>query len=171
MTADEARLLKENLSSCRERIESLKYSLNKNLPIFPLNLETLSRLSAEQKEAIDALILRYSQCVSMIQDQLFRSIALAEQEDIHAKSNRDKSLLMEKLGALKSADDFSVAIVLRNKFAHHYPEESRKQLDRLNLLIKESKFVIDVFDNITRYLADKHLLMPVILSEKNDVRQ
>lgn len=166
MSDDEARLLKENLSSCRERIESLKYSLNKNLPIFPLNLETLSRLSAEQKEAIDALILRYSQCVSMIQDQLFRSISIAEQEDISAKSNRDKSLLMEKLGALKSADDFSVAIVLRNKFAHHYPEEGRKQLDRLNLLIKESRFVIDVFDNITRYLADKRLLMPV--SDKND---
>lgn len=86
MTGDGARLLRESLSSCAERIESSKYSLNRNRSIFPLEIEFLSKLSAEQKESIDALILRYSQCVSMIQDQLFRSIEIAEQEDIGEKS-------------------------------------------------------------------------------------
>jgi len=54
----------------------------------------------EQEESIDALILRYSQIVSMIQDQVFRGIAYIEQEGISHKSNRDKVLLMEKLGAI-----------------------------------------------------------------------
>jgi hypothetical protein len=69
----------------------------------------------------------------MIQDQLFRGIAYVEQEDISDKSNRDKTLLMEKLGAIKSADAFGTAAVLRNKFSHHYPEEIDSRIERLNL--------------------------------------
>ncbi len=45
----------------------------------------------------DALILRYSSCVSMMQDQLFRAIAHAEQEDISDKSNRDKAMAAFKI--------------------------------------------------------------------------
>jgi uncharacterized coiled-coil protein SlyX len=112
-------------------------------------------LSDEEEESIDALILRYAQCVSMIQDQLFRGIAFVEQEDLSDKSNRDKTLLMEKLGAIRSAEDFGTAATLRNKFAHHYPEEAEARMERLNLVIAEAKFVIETFRDIARYLAHK----------------
>ncbi|MFA6921523.1 MAG: hypothetical protein WC216_06735 [Gallionella sp.] len=158
MSRDETQLLARSVSACKERIASLQYSVAKNAPVFPLSLDSLKNISEDQKESIDAMILRYSQCVSMIQDQLFKGIAIAEQEDINDKSNRDKSLLMEKLGAIKSAADFGVAAVLRNKFAHHYPEESRDQIDKLNSLIREAAFVSGVFDSITAYIENKRLL-------------
>ena len=133
----------------------LTYSLNKNRDLFPLTIETISRLTDEQEESIDALILRYSQSVSMIQDQIFRGIAYVEQEDLSDKSNRDKVLLMEKLGAIRSADDFGTAALLRNKFSHHYPEDVEQRLERLNLVVQEAEFVIKSFRDIVEYLGRK----------------
>ena len=91
----------------------------------------------------------------MIQEQLFRGIAFLEQEDISDKSNRDKTLLMEKLGAIQSAEAFGTAAMLRNKFSHHYPEEIAARLERLNLIVEEAHFVLASFEEITAYLTRK----------------
>ncbi|MCX7112076.1 MAG: hypothetical protein NTX45_18490 [Proteobacteria bacterium] len=71
----ENEILLANLTATRQRITKLSYSLEKNKLLFPLTLETVSSLNDEQEESIDALILRYSQSVSMIQDHIFRGIA------------------------------------------------------------------------------------------------
>jgi hypothetical protein len=151
----EGEILRANFSACAQRIEKLNFSIRKNQPIFPLSTASVETLSDEQEESIDALILRYSQCVSMIQDQLFRGIAYLEQEDLTDKSNRDKTLLMEKLGAIKSADEFGTAAILRNKFSHHYPELVAARIERLNLALKEAEYVIDAFADVRNYLIRK----------------
>ncbi|WP_010324928.1 hypothetical protein [Marinobacterium stanieri] len=154
----EQRILASNVLACEQRVSKLLYSVNKVRPFFPLLEAQLDALSDEQEESIDALILRYSQTVAMIQDHLFRGIAYVEQEDISDKSNRDKTLLMEKLGAIRSAEEFGTAAVLRNKFAHHYPEQAAERLERLNLIIEESDFVITAFADIQAYLKRKQIL-------------
>jgi len=155
----EMQVLLSNVDACTQRIGKLAYSLNKNRGLFPLNTETVSYLSDEQEESIDALILRYSQSVAMIQDQIFRGIAYAEQEDLGDKSNRDRVLLMEKLGAIRSADEFGTAAVLRNKFAHHYPEAATDRIARLNLVVEEANFVIEVFKEILAFMRRKGYLI------------
>lgn len=82
-----------------------------------------------------------------------------DQEDLSEKSNRDKSLLMEKLGAIKSADEFGTAAVLHNKFSHHYPEEVELRIARFNLIIDEAEFIIATFGDITNYLKRKGFLV------------
>jgi hypothetical protein len=154
MTKDHI-ILQNSLDACRQRIDKLTFSVHKNAQLFPLSLEKLASLGDEQEESIDALILRYSQSVTMIQEQLFRGIAYLEQEDISDKSNRDKTLLMEKLGAIKSAEAFGTAALLRNKFAHHYPEEAEARIERLNLVMDEAGFVIACFAEISSYLQRK----------------
>ena len=153
--SSELEILRANIVACGQRIQKLSYSLNKSRVLFPMTREAVESLSDDQEESIDALILRYSQCVAMIQDRIFRGIAYVEKEDISDKSNRDTNLLMEKLGAIKSADDFGSAAVLRNKFAHHYPEEADIRIERLNLIIEEAAFVIGTFGDITRFLLRK----------------
>jgi len=157
MTNEQSMLL-GSLDACRQRIEKLRYSLEKNAALLPLTQQSLATLSDEQEESVDALILRYSQCVSMMQDQLFRGIAHLEQEDISDKSNRDKTLLMEKLGAIKSAEDFGTATMLRNKFSHHYPEATADRLERINLVMDEARFVVTCFGEMTAYLKRKGLV-------------
>jgi hypothetical protein len=153
--SSELEILRANMAACGQRIQKLSYSLNKSRVLFPMTRKGIETLTDDQEESIDALILRYSQCVAMIQDQIFRGIAYVEQEDISDKSNRDKSLLMEKLGAIKSADDFGSAAVLRNKFSHHYPEEADLRIERLNLIIEEAEYVIATFGDITGFLLRK----------------
>ena len=148
-------ILLSSLDACRQRTEKLRYSLDKNAHLFPITPAQLAAFSDSQEESVDALILRYSQCVTMIQEQLFKGIAFLEQEDISDKSNRDKTLLMEKLGAIKSAEAFGTAAMLRNKFSHHYSEESSAQIERLNLIMEEARFVLVTFEEITSYLVRK----------------
>lgn len=150
-------MLVASMQACSQRIDKLRLSVKKTRGLFPLTLERATTLTEDEEESVDALILRYSQCVSMIQDQLFRGIAYLEQEDISDKSNRDKALLMEKLGAIQSADAFGTATVLRNKFSHHYPDQSLLRLERLNLVVDESRYVIGAFESITHYLRNKGL--------------
>lgn len=151
----ELEMLLKNVEACGQRIEKLAYSLNKNRALFPLTVDGLARLSGEQEESIDALILRYSQSVAMIQDQIFRGIAYAEQEDVSDKSNRDTALLMEKLGAIRSANELGTAAVLRNKFAHHYPESVARRIERLNLVVQEAEFVIALFGELLAFMRRK----------------
>ena len=148
-------LLRSNVGACGQRVAKLAYSVNKNRGLFPMEMGTVNKLTDDQEESIDALILRYAQSVSMIQDQIFRGIGYAEQEDLSDKSNRDKVLLMERLGAIRSADEFGTAAVLRNKFSHHYPEDVKQRIDKLNLVVEEADFVIDTFRGITAFLKRK----------------
>ncbi len=99
----------------------------------------------------------------MIQEQLFRGIAFLEQEDISDKSNRDKTLLMEKLGAIHSAEAFGTAAMLRNKFSHHYPEENSARIERLNLIMEEAHFILSSFEDITAYLTRKGFISWIAL--------
>ena len=153
----EQSMLESSLLACAQRIAKLQQSVDKNQHHFPLTPAKAESLTDPEEESIDALILRYSQCVSMIQDQIFRGIAYLEQEDIGDKSNRDKARLMEKLGAIQSAEAFGTAAMLRNKFSHHYPDESAQRLDRINLVLAESRFVISLFQTVTAYLKRKGL--------------
>ncbi len=153
----EQQIFKASMQACAQRIAKLRQSVEKNQHQFPMTLQGAEDLTDEQEESVDALILRYSQCVSMIQDQLFRGIAYLEQEDISDKSNRDKALLMEKLGAIQSAEAFGTATLLRNKFSHHYPDESKPRLDRINLVMNESRIIIALFESVSDYLSRKGL--------------
>ena len=69
----------------------------------------------------------------------------------------EQTLLMEKLGAIKSAEDFGTAALLRNKFSHHYPEQTTDRLERLNLVMDEARFVVACFNEISDYLKQKGL--------------
>jgi hypothetical protein len=149
------KLFNSNFSACAQRINKLAQSLNKTKLFLPLTIGTLDRMTDAQEECLDALILRYSQCVSMMQDHLFRGIALIEQEDISDKSNRDKALLMEKIGAIQSADAFGTAAMLRNKLAHHYPEVAAQRIERINLISTETKLVLETFKEISDFAKRK----------------
>ncbi|TAN51778.1 MAG: hypothetical protein EPN21_05700 [Methylococcaceae bacterium] len=151
----ELAMLQSNVEATRQRIDKLAYSLGRIKSLFLLTIQTMMQLGDDQQESIDALILRYSQSVSMIQDQLFRGIAYIEQESLSDKSNRDKALLMEKLGAIRSADEFGSAALLRNKFAHHYPEDIERRIERLNLVVHKPEYVIKMFCEIVAYLERK----------------
>ena len=62
---------------------------------------------------------------------------------------------MEKLGALPPSLDFATIAELRNKIAHHYPDENAKQAKILNGVFKSASNVIEGYNSILRYADHK----------------
>jgi len=103
---------------------------------------------------MDAYLFRYGLLVSNIQDSIFKTIGELEQESVSTMGNRDKTNLMERLGALPSAQVFASLVVIRNKLMHVYPEEAQKHLDRINFITHEAPHLVVIFIGMMRY-ADK----------------
>ena len=121
-----------------------------------LNLESLdinriNSLTDDEVDVIDAYIYRYGSLVSNIQDSVFKVIGDLEEEPVAEMSNRDKANLMERIGALPSAEHFSVLALLRNKLMHNYPEEAQKHLERINFITGESPKLLEIFLSIAKY--------------------
>lgn len=155
--------LKSQLEVTASIADRLAYSIGRarNLGLVPLGIEKLTLLSDNEMEVMDAFIFRYGSLVSNIQGAIFKSIGEAEQEPVLTMSNRDKTNLMERLGALPSADEFSSLAVIRNKLMHDYPEEMQKHLDRMNFITAEAPRLVELFLGIGKY-AEKfgiHLSM------------
>jgi hypothetical protein len=108
----------ENLQSAERVASRLSRSTQKLAPVMLISAADIDRLDDNIQEAIDAFIKRFEQLQDIIENRLFRGIALLEQEDIYGQSKRDLTLLMEKFGIVESADQWSLLSLLRNKLAH-----------------------------------------------------
>ncbi|MET3105464.1 hypothetical protein AAKU67_000021 [Oxalobacteraceae bacterium GrIS 2.11] len=136
-----------------------------------LNLESLDinrvrSLTDDEIDVIDAYIFRYGSLISNIQDSVFKAIGDLEEEPVADMSNRDKTNLMERIGALPSAEHFSILAVLRNKLMHTYPEEAQKQLERINFITGESPRLLEMFVSIVKY-AEKFGIFISLAEFKN----
>ncbi|MGH8603530.1 MAG: hypothetical protein ACREXR_12385 [Gammaproteobacteria bacterium] len=96
----------------------------------------------------------------IIEGRLFRGIAYLEQEDVTRLSRRDLTMLMEKLGAIGSADNWSRLSLLRNKLAHEYPMDAGKQAERLNEAFISAGSLVESLTKLCEYVASKGFASP-----------
>ncbi|MFT3940287.1 hypothetical protein [Rhodopseudomonas sp.] len=111
-------------------------------------------LTDEQEESFDALLLRFNSLTAMVQDHITRGILTLEEEDVRKKSQRDRRILKERLGALKPELNFGTPAELRNRIAHFNPDESAKQAEILYEVHIRSKDLIEGYNEALRY-ADR----------------
>ncbi len=158
MSESTADIVRDGLLSAHSIGKRLAWSHDRISPLFPLKSDGVSVLDNESEERLDAYLHRFNTLFSMIQDHLFKGIALLEMEDISNRSNRDKTNLMEKLGVISSATGFSTMAELRNKLSHHYPNEAEKQAERLTAAWKAGPQILSVLTDVIRYATDKKLV-------------
>ncbi len=163
VNTDLLKILESKLAATASIADRLVYSTHRalDLGLTPLTMEKLRHLSDADMEVIDAYLFRYGSLVSNIQDSIFKSIGELEQEPVSTMSNRDKTNLMERLGALPSAQAFASLAVIRNKLMHEYPEEAQKHLDRVNFIAQEAPRLVAIFIGILRYAEKFNILMPL----------
>ena len=153
MENDSVAILKSKIEVTANIADRLAYSVTKaaKLNLNSIGIEKLKNLSDEEMEVIDAYIFRYGSLISNIQDSLFKSIGALEQEPVSTMSNRDRTNLMERIGALPSAGKFSGLAVLRNKLMHDYPEEMQRYLERIHFITSEAPGLLKIFLGIVHY--------------------
>jgi len=111
----------------------------------------------EKLFAVDALFHRMS-LVSVMQDRLFRSIAVVEQEEVDRISRRDLTELMAKLGALSDAARFSESAIARNILAHTYLSHVDDRAERLNEALRNAVFLVQAFNEALDFVVRRRLL-------------
>ncbi len=143
-------LLRANLESANKVAKRLVVSLGRMADLIPLDTKTVDTLSDDQEERFDALIFRFNSLASMIQDHITRGILLCEEEDARG-SKRDQRHLMEKLGALRPELNFATLAELRNRIAHHYPDDSAKQAQIINEVFARSSDLLEGYNTALTY--------------------
>ncbi len=138
--------------------DRLAYSRASVSGLFPMSPAGLGQITDAEEERLDALLFRFSSAFSMVQDQLFKSIAIVEGEDISTSSRRDVANLMEKLGAITSSSDITALSALRNKVSHVYPDHPEKQAEILNGIHQNAEVLLAVMRDLSAYVDRKGLL-------------
>ena len=117
------RLLPENLEGAHRTAARLGRSLGKVTARSPFTAQMVAGLDPDQQDTVDAFLKRFEQLADLVGLALFKGLAILEQEDVAHLSRRDLADLMEKLGIIPSAEDWSRVAVLRNRLAHGYPND------------------------------------------------
>lgn len=162
------KILEENLFGSAKVAKRLIWSCERVSHLMPLDAAKIDLLTDEQEESFDALLLRFNSLTAMVQDHITRGILTLEEEDVSKKSQRDRRILMERLGALKPELNFGTLAELRNRIAHFYPDESAKQAEILNEVHGRSKDLIEGYNEALRYadrkfFASKLDLHPIVV--------
>lgn len=97
----------------------------------------------------------FGSLTAMVQDHITRAILLSEEEDLKGRSKKDQRLLMEKLGALKPELNFGTLAELRNRIAHHYPDDNAKQAEILNEVFSRSRDLLEGYNMALTYAGRK----------------
>lgn len=148
-------LLLEYLTSAGKVAARLQWSRMRVEPLMPLDAASVNSLSDEDEEKLDALLLRFNSLTAMIQDHVTRALLKVEEEDIKDRSRKDQRLLMEKLGAFEPSLNFGTLAELRNRIAHHYPDDDAKQAEILNAVYDRCGDLLSAYDGVLSYADAK----------------
>lgn len=147
-------LLKANLAGANKVARRLAVSLCRVTKLIPLDAKKIDAFDEDDEERVDAFIFRFNSLTAMLQDHITRGILLCEEEDASG-SKRDQRHLMEKLGALKPELNFGTLAELRNRIAHHYPDDNAKQAEIINEIFSRSRDLLEGYNVALRYADAK----------------
>lgn len=147
------RLLQENLDGAQRTAIRLRRSLAKVSSLSPFTAQVVAGFDPDQQDTVDAFLKRFEQLADTLGLTLFKGVAILEQEDVARLSRRDLSDLMEKLGAIASADDWGRVTVLRNRLAHGYPADPARQASRLQEALDLTPVALAALDALSAYVA------------------
>lgn len=153
----QSQLLTANVRLAERVAARLEASMARLAALFPLGAGRLSTLRDEEQERLDAFLKRFEQLTDLLQARLFRAVVALEGEDVGALSRRDVALVLERIGALASADEWAEIVLLRNVLSHEYPEEEARQAERLNMAFLKGRQLVATLRTLRGYAERKGL--------------
>ena len=152
MIPDEAALASQALRAAAGCARRLVRSRRTLAPRFPLSPAAIDALPPDVEDDLDAFLKRYEQLVTTIQDDLFKAVAILGGEEIRGMARREVFELMDRLGALPSAERFRAIVAIRNRIAHIYPDDPDRQTRNLNEAYAAIPDLLAAYDRVRGYL-------------------
>lgn len=125
-------IIQSHLKICEKHAKRLRWAIKKIKPTLPFTVAVLKDLSEEQVALVDQFILRFSKLQDLMGTQLFPALLELSEEPGQYETFIDKLNRLEKMRVIPSARDWQQLRMLRNAFAHDYPEDSEIQVKTLN---------------------------------------
>lgn len=161
MRPREEELLRDSLAAAKAIAARLARSLEELRPLMPLGPERLGRLDEAAERSLDALMKRYEQLVTTLQDQVFEAVvAVTGGPPGGGKlvSRRDYAEFMEKLGVIGSAAGHRQMVEARNRLAYLYPSLPTVQARHVNDALALAPELLADCERALRFAAARGLL-------------
>ncbi len=155
MSPEEVALARQALRSAEGCARRLARSHGKLSTQFLLSAARVTALPPEVEDDLDAFLKRYEQVVNAIQDELFKVVAIVGGEDVRGLARREVAELMDRLGALPSAESFRLLVAIRNRIAHSYPDDPGRQAASLNAAYETVPDLLAAHEGVRRYLEQR----------------
>jgi hypothetical protein len=127
----EVRLL-DAWQQCQRHAHHMAHAMSSIAPTLPLTANALTQLNDEAVQDWDQFVLRFTKLQDTLGARLFPALLEYLQEPYEDRPMIDKLHRLEKLGYLPKLDDWQALRVIRNRFAHDYPEDDALKAAYLN---------------------------------------
>jgi hypothetical protein len=125
-------------------------------PTLPLTADALTQLNDEAVWDWDQFVLRFTKLQDTLGARLFPALLEHLQEPYEDRPIIDKLHRLEKLGYLPKLDDWPALRVIRNRFAHDYPEDDALKAAYLNEAISSVPLLLALLAGIAPVMAGLH---------------
>jgi hypothetical protein len=149
--------LAEAWTQCCRHLHHLRHALSAVRPLLPMTAQRLRSLDDEAVQDWDQLILRMTKLQDAMGARLFPATLERLQEPYEDRPMLDRLHRLEQLGLLPSAEDWQRLRVIRNRFAHDYPEDDELKAAMLNEAAESVTSLAEVLSRFER-VAGKGLL-------------
>lgn len=142
--------LLEAWQQCERHLHHLRHALSAIERSGPMTAQSLKAMDDEVVQDWDQLILRFTKQQDTMGTRLFPAALDVLQESYDDRPMIDKLQRLEKLGYLSGVAQWNALRVIRNRFAHDYPEDDGLKAAYLN----EAADAVPVLEDLLKRFAD-----------------
>ena len=148
--------LQDAWRECEQNIYYLCSALTSLDPVLSMTAERFGHLTDTQVQAMDQFILRYTKLQDAMGGRLFPAILAYLQEPYEERPMLDKLNRLEKLGYLRSAEEWQKIRITRNRFAHDYPDDWSRNSALINVACDAAAEMYRILIGIENKLKTGH---------------
>lgn len=137
--------IESSISESKSHLQKIERSRGLLKELFPVNVQAYTGFSEDQIEHIDQFIYRFTKMQDSMGMRLIPSLYTWLEDDNKPRPFLDILNRFEKLGIIKSVEDWQFFRNLRNSLSHDYPETIAQTVETLNLLFNEITKFLSIF--------------------------
>jgi hypothetical protein len=145
----------DNFELAHRQARSLAYSARKIGEMMPLSPSSIQGMSEDQKEHLDAFLLRFGKTEDFFFKRLFRSILRLE--GIKLQKSEVERLLegLQQRGIISDKTTWEKQAELRNDLMHEYPQELEEQADAINRAHESVSLFLSALSSVKAYATER----------------
>lgn len=147
--------IKTSISECDSHLQKISRAFTGLNILFPLTELTMTNLADETVTLLDQFLYRFIKLQDAMGTRFIPVIAGLIYGNNDPRPFIDNLNILEKNGAIDSAEKWQELRNLRNRLAHEYPDNIGQTVEALNLLMEEWTCLRDMYLSMKDYFEQR----------------